>query len=216
MATAVSAFPSGHPEFAAVKPARRIPGRLRFNHAVHLKDALRGPAGPEKLRVRDCHKPKSRRRGAGAKGPATTGLMAPVNVRAELRALPSARSSTNASSRPRRTRSPDAVRAFVQQALVGYIREHPGDIWQAGLGVPPRAAELPAAAGTAGAQRAGMGRAPRRRGRADPLEQDLRRMPRSGTPPAAAGAATAAAGLRRDERARSSGCRAPRFDQRRT
>src|SRR5688572_26127277 len=34
-------FPAQHPEFAAVRPGASDPARLRFNHAVHLKDGLR-------------------------------------------------------------------------------------------------------------------------------------------------------------------------------
>ena len=67
-------FPSGHPEFAAVKTGAQDPGRLRFNHAVHLKDSLRGPTGPEKLECATCHKPEvAADQRAGSRGPRRPG-----------------------------------------------------------------------------------------------------------------------------------------------
>ena len=59
-------------------------GRLRFNHAVHMKNDLRGPGGPEKLECAGCHKPEIVRVTAQSKRPPTTGLMAPITFKDEL------------------------------------------------------------------------------------------------------------------------------------
>jgi len=92
-----------------------------------MKDSLRGPNGPETLECAACHKPETGPTGARTKGPATTGLMAPATY-----------DQTCARCHPlyfdERIEQPAPhvdtvkVRAFVQQALAAYIREHPGDI----------------------------------------------------------------------------------------
>lgn len=71
---AVTSFPAGHPEFAVVGSDVRDPGTLKFNHEVHAKADLRGPAGPETLQCSACHKPEILR--TSSKKPAATGLMA--------------------------------------------------------------------------------------------------------------------------------------------
>ena len=127
VAKVVSAFPSGHPEFDAVKTGAQDPGRLRFNHAVHVKDSIRGPNGAEKLECASCHKPEVVRTGAKSKGPATTGLMAPVTFEQNCaRCHPLFFDERIEQAAPHV--KPESVRAFVQQALTGYIHEHPGDI----------------------------------------------------------------------------------------
>jgi hypothetical protein len=126
VAIAVEGFPARHPEFAALK-AGGDPGRLRFNHAVHVKDSIRGPKGPETLECASCHKPEMGRTGARARGPATTGLMAPITYdQACARCHPLFFDERIEQAAPHVEAV--KVRAFVQQALVGYIREHPGDI----------------------------------------------------------------------------------------
>jgi predicted CXXCH cytochrome family protein len=127
VATAVHGFPSGHPEFAALKSGAPDPGKLRFNHAVHIKDSLRGPTGPEKLECSTCHKPQLATSGVRAKGPATTGLMEPITYDQNCaRCHPLFFDERVEQEAPHV--SPESVRAFVQQALVGYIRQNPGDI----------------------------------------------------------------------------------------
>lgn len=126
LAAVVGGFPAGHPEFGAVKGATD-PARLRFNHAVHLKDSLRGPKGPEKLECASCHKPEVGRAGAKTRGPATTGLMAPVTFDQHCaRCHPLFFDERIEQAVPHA--KPETVRAFVQQALIGYIQAHPGDI----------------------------------------------------------------------------------------
>jgi predicted CXXCH cytochrome family protein len=123
------AFPSSHPEFAAVRTGARDPARVRFNHAVHVKPDLRGPNGPERLTCSTCHAPEAARAASGAKRPPRTGLMAPITYEQNCarchplffderldRAVPHA--------------EPALVRAFVRQVLTDYIRENPGALSQ--------------------------------------------------------------------------------------
>ena len=129
IATNVGGFPSGHPEFKVVAAGAQDPGRLRFNHAVHMKDALRGPTGPQKLECGTCHKPELATSASGAKprGPATTGLMAPITYAENCASChPLFFDERIEQAAPHA--EPASVRAFVQQALIGYIRENPGDI----------------------------------------------------------------------------------------
>jgi len=127
VATNVRAFPKGHPEFAVVKTGTQDPGRLRFNHAVHMKDNLRGPGGPEKLECAACHKPEMPRTAAYARRPSSTGLMAPVTFQ-ENCARCHPLFFDERIDQPAPHDKPEIVRAFVQQALAGYIRQNPGDI----------------------------------------------------------------------------------------
>ena len=149
VAKAVRTFPSGHPEFAAVRAgAPPDPSRLRFNHAVHLKDDLRGPAGPEKLECSACHRPEIVRTAAGARKPNATGLMAPFTYQEQCaRCHPLFFDERIEQPAPHGT--PEHVRAFVRQSLAGYIAQHPHDISKADAArrVPlnfPRPAEPPA------------------------------------------------------------------------
>ena len=127
VATTVGGFPSGHPEFAAVKAGAQDPGRLRLNHAVHMKDSLRGPSGPQKLECATCHKPDLSRSGAKVKGPATTGLMAPITYQQNCASCHPLFFDERI-EQPAPHAPPEKVRAFVQQALVGYIGQNPGDL----------------------------------------------------------------------------------------
>jgi len=53
----ITAFSTeGHPEFAALRPGSADPGTIKFNHAVHLKQNLKGPNGPVQLECDDCHR----------------------------------------------------------------------------------------------------------------------------------------------------------------
>jgi hypothetical protein len=129
IATHVGAgFPSGHPEFKAIAAGAQDPGRLRFNHAVHMKDAVRGPSGPQKLECGTCHKPElASGSAARPKGPATTGLMAPITYDQNCASChPLFFDERIEQAAPHA--KPENVRAFVQQALLGYIRANPGDI----------------------------------------------------------------------------------------
>jgi len=150
IAKAVRTFPSGHPEFAAVRAgAPPDPGQLRFNHAVHLKDDLRGPGGPEKLECSECHRPDVVRTAARAKKPVATGLMAPFTYQQQCaRCHPLFFDERIEQPAPHAT--PERVRAFVRQSLASYIAQHPQDISKPDSAVRrvplnfPRPAEPPA------------------------------------------------------------------------
>lgn len=127
IAKSVGEFPGGHPQFAPATAGAQDPGRLRFNHAVHLKDNLRGPGGPEKLACANCHTPELVRMSGRPKGPAATGLMAPIAFQQNCaRCHPLFFDERIEQAAPHA--KPDAVRAFVQQTLADYIREHPDDV----------------------------------------------------------------------------------------
>src|SRR3954468_2835423 len=59
--TAVLSFVSKHPEFASLKAGD--PGKVAFNHALHMKPELLGPPGKNQVHVQlecaDCHRPTS-------------------------------------------------------------------------------------------------------------------------------------------------------------
>jgi predicted CXXCH cytochrome family protein len=126
--TVVRSFPSGHPEFAAVRPgAPQDPTRVRFNHSVHLKGTLRGPNGPEILECTTCHKPEVTRAAANRKKAAVSGLMAPISYQQQCaRCHPLFFDERISLSAPHDT--PERVYAFVQQALIDYGRQNPKDI----------------------------------------------------------------------------------------
>jgi hypothetical protein len=127
VAPAVGAFPSDHPDFAALTSGTPDPARLRFNHALHMKDGLRGLKEAEKLECVSCHKPEVGRPGIRARGPATTGLMAPVTYEQNCAGChPLFFDERIAQAAPHA--EPLKVRAFVQQSLAAYIGEHPGEI----------------------------------------------------------------------------------------
>jgi len=147
IARTVTAFPSGHPDFASAKAGAADPGTLAFNHAVHMSDDLRGPAGPEDLQCVACHKPEIAR--VSSKRKASAGLMAALNYEQQCaRCHPLFFDERIEVAAPHE--EPAAVRAFVERSLREYIARHPGDISLAdppSRRVPlnfPRPAEPPA------------------------------------------------------------------------
>jgi hypothetical protein len=124
----VRGFPSGHPEFAAVREgAPADPARVKFNHALHMKDTLAGPNGPETLECATCHQPEVVRTAAGAKKPGVGGPMAPIRYRQQCaRCHPLLFDERIDREAPHDT--PENVRAFVRQALAAYIQRNPNDL----------------------------------------------------------------------------------------
>ena len=54
----IEGFNTRHPQFAPLRPGYKDPGKIKLNHAVHLKADLRGPEGyPVQLACADCHRP---------------------------------------------------------------------------------------------------------------------------------------------------------------
>ena len=129
VAKSVRAFPSGHPEFRAVRPAGQDPGRLKFNHAVHMKDTLRGPEGPEGLECSTCHRPEVLRASTKPKKPASTGLMTPITFQGQcMRCHPLFFDARIDRQAPHDV--PETVRPFVLQTLVEYARRNPTAMMQ--------------------------------------------------------------------------------------
>jgi predicted CXXCH cytochrome family protein len=127
IARQVGSFPGGHPEFAVRRTGAVDPARLAFNHAVHMKRDLRGPKGPEQLACTTCHAPEAAAAVAGAKRPARSGVMAPVTYQQHCASCHPLFFDERL-ERVAPHAEPDAVRAFVRQALAEYIRANPGDI----------------------------------------------------------------------------------------
>ena len=125
LARQAGAFPAQHPEFAAVRPGASDPARLKFNHAVHMKDGVRGPGGAERLECATCHRPEPGRAARGAKKPAASGLMAPISFAQNCaRCHPLFFDERLDQAAPHA--EPKVVRAFVREALTTYIRATPG------------------------------------------------------------------------------------------
>jgi hypothetical protein len=56
-ATHIHSFEDGHPEFAALRDAKKDPATIALNHAIHMKPIRRGPNGPMvQLECADCHR----------------------------------------------------------------------------------------------------------------------------------------------------------------
>lgn len=125
VARQVRAFPAAHPGFAAARGGARDPGTIRFNHEIHLKSDLRGPAGAETLQCETCHKPDVVR--VSSRRPAATGLMGPVNYEQQCaRCHPLYFDERVDRVAPHG--QPEPVRAFVRQSLREHIDAHPGDL----------------------------------------------------------------------------------------
>ena len=149
IAKSVKPFPSGHPEFAAVRPGAQDPGQIKFNHAAHLKDTIRGANGPERLQCGTCHTPEVVQASSRAKKPVSTGLMVPISYQQQCaRCHPLFFDERIDRQTPHDT--PAIVRAYVQQALADYIGQNPTDVTKADAEVRrvplnfPRPAEPPA------------------------------------------------------------------------
>jgi len=122
IAQSVRAFPAGHPEFRAARPAVQDPGTLRFNHQIHLKKDLRGPAGPEQLECAGCHLPQLTRTATPRRSRA--GLMAPLNYEQQCaRCHPLFFDERIDTAAPHE--EPAVVRAFVRKALGDYVAANP-------------------------------------------------------------------------------------------
>jgi predicted CXXCH cytochrome family protein len=124
-ANAVTGFPSLHPEFSVIRSGAKDAGSLKFNHAVHMKDELRGPSGPETLQCTGCHKPEMAPASSQRRLP--LGSMSPLNYQQQCaRCHPLFFDERIDAQAPHQQTT--EVYAFVERALREYIAAHPADI----------------------------------------------------------------------------------------
>lgn len=97
----IKSFEDGHPEFAAVRENGRDPGKIRVNHALHMKPIRSGPNGPNvQVECGDCHRREATATDGGAWKYADAkyvGAAVSYSLNDEVRAAPS---GTLASYRP--------------------------------------------------------------------------------------------------------------------
>jgi predicted CXXCH cytochrome family protein len=137
IAPSVTGFPAGHPEFAAARPGALDPATIKFNHAVHMNVALRGPAGPEKLECAGCHSPEIARVSSQRK--TRTGLMASFNYEQQCARCHQLFFDERIDA-PAPHDEPAVVRAFVETSLRDYAGRHSDDIFKPDP--PPRRVPL--------------------------------------------------------------------------
>lgn len=114
----IRAFDSSHPEFAVLRSGYSDPGTIKFNHAVHLKEDLRGPRGPVQLKCGDCHSPSSA---------SDRAYMAPINYEKHCESChPLLFDRRFSESAPHK--DPKVVYDFVHAKLAAYIAAHPAEI----------------------------------------------------------------------------------------
>src|SRR5580704_16873854 len=66
-ATHIHSFEDGHPEFAALRDAKKDPATIALNHTIHMKPIRRGPNGPmAQLECADCHRATASATGTAA------------------------------------------------------------------------------------------------------------------------------------------------------
>jgi hypothetical protein len=157
-AAKIYSFDDGHPEFAMLREGAKDPGRIRLNHAIHMKPIRRGPTGPiVQLECSDCHRNyqaewkyaatleleratylMSRDKGvAGApQSLQTLKPYAPSNGKERMRPVEFAMacSGCHLLSFDKRLDegvphdTPQAVHAFLLKKFQEYIAAHPGDV----------------------------------------------------------------------------------------
>ncbi len=115
VAAHIDSFNSGHPEFAVLRKRQPDPGTIRFSHAVHMKNGLRGTQSNVQLQCTSCHRTMR------------TGDMTPVNFERDCEVCHALNFSDRVSE-PAPHRAPDVVHAFIVQKLQQYIDAHPEEL----------------------------------------------------------------------------------------
>lgn len=110
-------FDASHPEFAVLRAGYTDPGTIKFNHAVHMKEDLRGPNGPVQLKCRDCH----RLRGANRS------FQEPINYQKDCASCHPLFFDRRISE-PALHTDPRVVVDWIRQLLAAYIAAHPDEI----------------------------------------------------------------------------------------
>ena len=146
----IEGFGAAHPEFAALRPGSVDPGRIKLNHAAHLKAKILGPNGPVQLDCEDCH------RTAASNAAWRFGAVQPAMKSMPAEMDPPSRASARAYMSPilyahncigchalqfdKRFQEsvphdkPEIVHAFVVQKFEQYIATHPAELRVEGLG----------------------------------------------------------------------------------
>jgi predicted CXXCH cytochrome family protein len=124
IATNITSFTQGHPEFAAVRPGAADPSAFKFNHKQHVGDLSQ--------KCGDCHHPSSGDEGRTlahampGSGQSMRGLMQPVTYQDQCSTChPLNFDDKIADAAPHD--KPEVVHAFVTQKLQQYIAAHPSE-----------------------------------------------------------------------------------------
>ena len=141
---AIENFPARHPEFAALRTGRADPGKMKLNHAVHLKANLRGPNGPVQLDCGDCHRtpavnqtwPYGDAQWRATPPPKASDPLAPTPTRAYVAPVRYAKNCAACHLLQFDKRfteevphgKPDVVHAFVVKKFADYIARHPAEL----------------------------------------------------------------------------------------
>ena len=112
VAADIRSFSDGHPEFAAMRAGHSDPATIRFNHAVHLKKAIRGPHGNVELKCSDCHRTLAE-------------YMAPIDYQEHCSSCHPIEVAL-AGTLPHK--KPELVRDFAVQRFTEYIAAHPAEL----------------------------------------------------------------------------------------
>lgn len=113
VATEVTNFASGHPEFAALKSPD--PGTVKFGHAVHMKAGLRGAHGTVQLKCADCHAVRS------------NGSMMPIVYDKHCADCHGLQYDARFSE-PAPHKKPEIIINYITKQFTAYIAQHPDEV----------------------------------------------------------------------------------------
>ncbi len=144
----ITAFAGKHPEFAAVRSGKLDPGKVKFNHYVHLQAGLMGPNNARvNLACDDCHRTAGGNEGWPYAGPideATStnlaigvreghgvvrrGYMVPPAFAQHCAGCHTLQFDSRFGSEQAPHEKPEVVHAFLLRRFGEYIAVHPGAI----------------------------------------------------------------------------------------
>jgi len=152
----IHAFAGDHPEFRPLRLGTKDPGKIKFNHAVHLKKDLRSPDGNVSLSCSDCHRTDNREpwpygtTDESAAASTGTKYMGQVNYYEHCsKCHPLTFDPRFSASVPHK--DPDVVHDFLAKKFTAWIAAHPEELRQASR-VTVRLPEAIPAASPASAQ----------------------------------------------------------------
>jgi len=140
----ITGFPSGHPEFAALRGANTDPTTIKMNHYRHMQPNLMGPNGPVQLACQDCHRspadvrpwPYADAQFRAAPIPSKSDPLTPVLSRAYLAAPEYEKACAGCHTLQFDKRftegvphdTPEVIHTFLTQQFQGYIAAHPEEL----------------------------------------------------------------------------------------